>query len=127
VEGAVGLAAAIDFITACGRENILAHEDELLRYAHEKLRSIEGLKLFGTAKNKASVISFLVQNTHPMDIGELLDKMGIAVRTGHHCAQPLMTFLNVQGLVRVSFAVYNQFEDIDSLTTALQKAIRMLT
>ena len=126
VEGAIGLAAAIDFMLDCGQENLIAHEADLVKYGHEKLQEIEGVKIIGTAKEKAAVISFLLNNHHPADVGTLLDLQGVAVRTGHHCAQPLMEFLNISGTVRASFGVYNNFEDIDKLADALRKAEGML-
>ncbi|MDR0368696.1 MAG: cysteine desulfurase, partial [Bacteroidales bacterium] len=126
VGGAVGLAKAIDFMTDCGIENMIAHEDALLAYATRKLQETEGVNIIGTAKEKAAVISFLQNNIHPTDTGTLLDMMGVAVRTGHHCAQPLIDALNIPGTVRISFAVYNDFEDIDIFIQALQKAKLML-
>jgi cysteine desulfurase/selenocysteine lyase len=126
VGGAIGLAAAIDFILDCGQENLIEHEAALLKYAHEKLQEIEGLKIIGTAKEKAAVVSFLLNNRHPADVGTLLDLMGVAIRTGHHCAQPLMDYLKISGTVRASFGMYNNFEDIDKLVAALQKASSML-
>ena len=126
VEGAIGLSAAIDFILDCGQEKIIEHEADLLKYAHEKLQEIEGLKIIGTAKEKAAVVSFLLGDQHPADVGTLLDMMGIAVRTGHHCAQPLMECLKISGTVRASFGVYNTFEDVNKLVEALKKAMEML-
>ena len=126
VEGAVGLNTAIDFILDCGLENIIEHEAALLAYGHQRLGEIEGLRFIGTAKEKAAVISFLLNDQHPSDIGTLIDLMGVAVRTGHHCAQPLMDCLNISGTVRASFGVYNNFEDIDTLAEALKKANGML-
>ena len=126
VEGAIGLVAAIDFMLACGQEKIIEHEIKLLNYAHKKLQEINGLRIIGTAKEKAAVISFLLNNQHPADVGTLLDAMGIAVRTGHHCAQPLIDSLHISGTVRASFGVYNNFEDIDRLVEALHKVNSML-
>jgi cysteine desulfurase/selenocysteine lyase len=126
VEGVIGLNAAIDFILDCGLDNIIEHENTLLKYAHKRLQEIEGLKIIGTAKEKSGVVSFLLDNQHPADVGTLLDMMGVAVRTGHHCAQPLMGYLDIVGTVRASFGVYNNFEDIDKLVSALQKANNML-
>jgi len=126
VEGAVGLAAAIDFISDCGMEKIIEHETDLLKYGHQRLQEVEGLKIIGTAKEKAAVISFLLKDHHPADVGTLIDMMGVAVRTGHHCAQPLMESLKISGTVRASFGVYNNFEDVDKLAAALQKANEML-
>lgn len=126
VEGAVGLAAAIDFMLDCGLENIIEHENKLLQYGHKKLQEIEGLKIIGNAKEKTALISFLLKNQHPYDAGILLDLMGIAVRTGHHCAQPLIDFLGISGTIRVSFAIYNRLDDIDKLTEVLHKVNTML-
>ncbi len=106
---------------------MIVHEDELLQYATQKLQTIDGIKIIGTAKEKAAVISFLLDNHHPADVGTLLDMMGIAIRTGHHCAQPLIDSLNIPGTARISFAVYNNFEDIDIFINALQKAKLMLS
>ena len=127
VGGAIGLAKAIDFMTDCGLENMIVHEDELLHYATRKLQAIEGVRIIGTAKEKSAVISFLLDDFHPADVGTLLDVMGVAVRTGHHCAQPLIDSLKIPGTVRLSFAVYNNFEDIDIFIHALQKAKLMLS
>lgn len=126
IAGGIGLAAAIDYINEIGLKNIAAYEHELLMYATEQLNKIEGLKIIGTAKNKASVISFVVDGLHPFDIGTLLDQMGIAVRTGHHCTQPLMQFYGVQGTVRASFAFYNTKQEIDEFVKALERTINML-
>ena len=114
---------AMDFIDDIGHENIQAYEHELLEYANNKLNQIPGFTPIGTSENKASVISFLVQNVHPYDLGQLLDAKGIAVRTGHHCTQPLMDFLEIEGTVRASFAVYNTKEEIDVFCDALQKIV----
>lgn len=122
----LGLAAAIKYLNALGMENIHVHESALLEYATKKLLEIEGLRIFGTAKEKAGVISFLVGNIHPSDLGTILDKLGIAVRTGHHCAQPVMDFYKIPGTVRASFAMYNTFEEIDILTEGIKKAKGML-
>ena len=126
VGGAIGLAAALDFMTDYGLQNMITHEDELLAYATGKMQAIEGVKIIGTARQKAAVISFLLGNHHPADVGMLLDMMGIAVRTGHHCAQPLIDSLNIPGTVRASFAVYNNFADVDVFIGALQKVKSML-
>ena len=109
-----------------GFDAIAEHESELLRYATEKLLAIDGLRIIGTAANKASVISFLIEGTHPYDVGTLLDKMGIAVRTGHHCTQPLMDFYQIPGTVRASFAVYSSKDDVDKLVAGVERAARML-
>jgi len=98
----------------------------LLEYATEKLSEIEGLKIYGTAKNKTSVISFLIDGTHPYDVGAIIDKLGIAVRTGHHCCQPLMDRFEIPGTLRASFAFYNTKEEVDLLVAALERAVKML-
>ncbi|MGZ4047861.1 MAG: cysteine desulfurase, partial [Bacteroidia bacterium] len=126
IEGAIGLAAAIDYINEIGLENIAACEHELLMYATEALQKIEGVKIIGTAKNKASVLSFVVEGLHPFDIGTILDQLGIAVRTGHHCTQPLMNFYCIPGTIRASFAFYNTKEEIDIFISGLERAIKML-
>ena len=124
----VGIAAfsqAIDFIEETGLENIEAHELDLLRYTTEKLEKIPGMRIFGTSPHKSAVISFLVNDIHPYDIGMLLDKLGIAVRTGHHCAQPLMERLGIPGTVRASFAVYNTRAEADAFIVALNRILAM--
>ena len=126
IEGGIGLAAAIDYVNEIGLETIAAYEDELLVYATEVLKKIEGVRIIGEAKNKASVISFIVEGLHPFDVGIILDQMGIAVRTGHHCTQPLMQYYKIQGTIRASFAFYNTKEEIDVFIEALKKAIKML-
>jgi len=114
---------AIDFIEEIGHEAIQEHEHELLEYATEKLKEIDGLKIFGTSDQKASVISFLVDGVHPYDLGQLLDVKGIAVRTGHHCTQPLMDYFDIEGTVRASFSVYNTKEEITFFCDALQQIV----
>jgi len=126
IEGGIGLAAAVDYINEIGLKNIATYEHELLVYATEVLEKIEGVKIIGTAKEKASVISFIVAGLHPFDIGTILDQLGIAVRTGHHCTQPLMQFFGIQGTVRASLAFYNTKEEIDVFIEGLEKAIKML-
>ncbi|NOQ23932.1 MAG: SufS family cysteine desulfurase [Bacteroidales bacterium] len=116
---AIGLATAIDYIQELGLENIAAYEKELLDYATEKLESIEGLRIIGTAANKVCAISFILENIHHFDAGMVIDKMGIAVRTGHHCAEPLMDRFNIEGTLRASFAFYNTKEEIDKLYDAI--------
>nr|WP_319401391.1 cysteine desulfurase [uncultured Carboxylicivirga sp.] len=123
--GAVGLGAAIDYVNELGLENIATYENELHNYAMEKLAAISNIRFFGTAKEKASVISFLIGNIHPFDMGTLLDKMGIAIRTGHHCAQPLMQRYNIPGTVRASFAVYNTKEEVDRLIEGVIKVSQL--
>jgi len=122
----VAFKAALDFTKAVGKEAIRKHENELLQYAIEQLEAIEGLRIIGKAKNKISVISFVIDKVHPQDLGILLDNRGIAVRTGHHCAQPLMDCYRIPGTTRASFAMYNTREEIDALITGLHKAIKML-
>ncbi len=126
ISGTIGLGAAMEYIERIGYRIIGAHEKDLLDYATEQLLTIEGLRIIGTAAQKASVISFLVDGTHPFDLGTLLDKMGIAVRTGHHCTQPLMDRYEIPGTVRASFALYNNREDVDRLVEGVRKAAKML-
>lgn len=126
ISGVVGLGAAVEYMSQIGHELIAAHEQALLEYATQQLEAIEGIKIIGTAANKASVISFLMEGTHPYDVGTILDQLGIAVRTGHHCTQPLMDRLGVPGTVRASFAFYNSFEDVDRLVEGVKRAKRML-
>ena len=125
--GGIAFGAAIDYMNAIGFDNISNYEHELLEYGTQKLLEIEGLKIYGTSKNKTSVISFNLESIHPYDVGTLLDKMGIAVRTGHHCTQPIMDFYKIPGTVRASFAFYNTREEIDALVTAVKKAKMMLS
>ena len=127
IEGGIVLGTAIDYLNEIGFENIAAYEHELLDYATAKLLEIEGLKIFGTAKEKTSVISFNIDGIHPYDIGTIIDKLGIAVRTGHHCAQPIMDFYKIPGTIRASFAFYNTKEEIDIFVGAVQKAKMMLS
>lgn len=119
----IALGTAIDYVQSIGLSAIKAHEDELLHYCTSELLKIEGLKIYGTADHKCSVISFLVDGIHPYDMGMLLDKMGIAVRTGHHCAEPLMERLGIEGTVRASFALYNTKEEIDTLIAGIKKVV----
>jgi cysteine desulfurase/selenocysteine lyase len=127
IEAGIVLGTAIDYLNKVGFENIAAYEHELLVYATQKLLEIEGLKIFGTAKEKASVISFNIEGIHPYDIGTIIDKLGIAVRTGHHCAQPIMDFYKIPGTIRASFAFYNTKEEIDIFVEAVKKAQTMLS
>lgn len=122
----LGLGAAIDWMKEQGLDKIAIHEDDLLRYATEQLRQVPGIRFIGTAPHKAGVISFLVGQAHPYDVGTLLDKLGIAVRTGHHCTQPIMDRYGIPGTVRASFAAYTTREDIDSLVAALLRIAPML-
>jgi cysteine desulfurase/selenocysteine lyase len=126
IAGGIALGTAIDYLNEIGLENIQAYEHSLLEYATEKLSEIEGLKIYGTAKNKTSVISFLIDGTHPYDVGAIIDKLGIAVRTGHHCCQPLMDRFEIPGTLRASFAFYNTKEEVDLLVAALERAVKML-
>lgn len=126
VSGTIGLSAAIDYVNKLGLENIQQAENDLLHYALEKLSAIEGLNFVGKSPNRAAAISFSINGLHPFDIGELLDKQGIAVRTGHHCTQPVMDFFCIPGTVRASFAFYNTFEEVDILVAGIKKAITML-
>lgn len=123
--GTTGLAKALDYVTGLGIEHIAAHEHELTAYATERLKSIPDLRILGEAADKSSVISFLVGDIHPFDMGTLLDRLGIAVRTGHHCAQPLMQRLGVEGTVRASFAVYNTKKEIDILVEGIERVKKM--
>jgi len=127
IEGAIGLAAAFDYLNAIGLDKIAAYEQELLTYATQKLKQVAGVKIYGDTGHKAAVISFNVNSIHPFDIGTLLDKQGIAVRTGHHCTQPLMKHFCIPGTIRVSFAFYNTKEEIDVFIAALGKAVKMLS
>lgn len=125
--GGIAFGAAIDYLNAIGFDAIATYENDLLAYATEQLLTIEGLRIYGTAANKTSVISFNVEGIHPYDIGTLLDKMGIAVRTGHHCAQPIMDYYQIPGTVRASFCFYNTREEVDTLVTGLRRAVAMLS
>ena len=120
-----GLAKAIDYVTALGMDNIQRHEHELTEYAMRRLAEVEGIRIFGTSERKDAVVSFLVGDIHHLDMGTLLDRLGIAVRTGHHCAQPLMERLGIQGTVRASFALYNTKDEIDALVEGVKRVSRM--
>ncbi len=122
IAGAIGMGAAIDYLNGIDRKAAAAHEQALLNYAEEKARSTAGLKLVGVAAHKASVMSFLLEGAHPADVGVLLDKQGIAVRTGNHCAQPIMDQFGIPGTVRASFSFYNTFDEVDRLFAAIEKA-----
>ncbi len=126
IEAGICLAAAIDYIEEIGLKNIARYEEELLEYATDSLLEIPDLRIIGTAKQKSSVISFLIDGTHPYDIGTILDKLGIAVRTGHHCTQPVMDFFGIPGTIRASIGLYNSKEDIDVLTEGVKRAKSML-
>lgn len=122
IAGVIGLGAAIDYVSATGLDAIAAYEHELLEYATEKTLEVKGLRLIGTAQQKTSILSFVIDSIHPHDIGTILDHEGIAIRTGHHCAMPVMTHFNVPATARASFAFYNTFEEVDRLIQALGKA-----
>lgn len=126
IEGVIGLEAALNYVNKIGLKNIAAYEHELLTYATTELKKVEGVQLIGTAAEKASVISFVVKDLHALDIGTILDQLGIAVRTGHHCTQPLMQHYCIQGTIRVSLAFYNTRHEIDELIKGLKRAIEML-
>lgn len=121
----VGLATALDYVNTLGMDNIRAHEQALTRHCMEQLSTIEGMRLIGTAQEKDAVVSFLVGNIHPLDMGTLLDRLGIAVRTGHHCAQPLMDRFGIQGTVRASFALYNTLDEVDALVEGVRRVSKM--
>ncbi len=127
IAGGIVLGVALDYLNAVGFETIAAYESELLAYGTERLLEIEGLKIYGTAFEKASVISFNIEGIHPYDIGAIVDKLGVAVRTGHHCTQPIMDFFGIPGTVRASFSFYNTKEEIDVLVAAVKKAKEMLS
>lgn len=126
ISGGIAFGAALDYMHGIGFDKIAAYEQELLVYATKALLGIEGLEIYGTAAEKTAVISFNIKGLHPYDIGSILDQMGIAVRTGHHCAQPIMDYYSIPGTVRASFSFYNTFEEIDRLVAGVQKAIDML-
>ena len=127
VSGAIGFGVALDYLNSIGYDNINSYEKELLEYAENKLKSITGIKFYGISKNKTSVISFNIDGIHAYDIGALLDKFGIAVRTGQHCAQPIMDYFEIPGTVRVSLSFYNTKKEVDSLCESLEKVISMLS
>src|SRR5882672_6740391 len=125
IAGAIGLGAAIDYVSALGLDAIAAHEHELLAYATEQAGAVGGLRLIGTASDKASILSFVVAGVHPHDVGTILDDEGIAVRAGHHCAMPVMEHFHIPATVRASFALYNTRAEVDALFRAVRKAQRM--
>ena len=124
--GSTALAEALKYVQNIGIEKIADYENELTQYATKRLMEIDDMRIIGTADHKSSVISFLVGNIHPYDIGMLLDKLGIAVRTGHHCAQPLMDELGIPGTVRASFSFYNTKEEVDTFVETLKRVVKML-
>lgn len=126
IAGAIGLAAAFEYLNTLPMEEIVHYEKELQEYAQNELSQIDGLRIIGEASKKTSVVSFVVDGTHPFDIGTLLDKQGIAVRTGHHCTQPLMNIFEIPGTVRASFAFYNTKEEVDTLVNAVKRSVQML-
>ena len=121
IAGAIGLHAALDYIDATGLDAIAAHERDLLQYGTDLLQSIDGIRLIGTARNKASILSFVMDGIHPHDIGTIVDREGVAIRTGHHCAQPVMERFGIPATARASLALYNTREEIDTLAHALDK------
>ena len=127
ISGVIASGIALDYINKLGLENIKEYEDYLLNYATSKLKEIEGVKIYGEAKIKTSVISFNIKNIHPYDIGSVIDNLGIAVRTGHHCAQPIMDYFDIPGTIRISFSFYNTIDEINILIEALKKASKMLS
>ena len=124
--GAVGLAEAIDYVNSIGREAIECHEQEVLRYMTKQLSKIEGLRIYGTTDNKCPIVSFTIEGTHPYDVGMILDKLGVAIRTGHHCAEPVMTHYGVTGMCRASIGMYNTLDEVDVLAAGIERAVRML-
>ena len=124
--GGIAFGTALDYMNNIGFDVISKYEDELLVYATNNLKKIEGIKIYGEGLDKTAVISFNIGDIHPYDLGSILNQMGIAVRTGHHCAQPIMDFYEIPGTVRASFSFYNTFEEIDIMVTALKKAVLML-
>jgi cysteine desulfurase/selenocysteine lyase len=127
IAGAIGLGAALRYLSALGLDNIAAYEQQLLEYATAQLSAVPGLRIIGTASHKAAVVSFVMQGIHPHDLGTILDNEGVAIRSGHHCAMPVMTFYGVPATARASFAFYNTFAEVDRLVAALQRAHEVLT
>ena len=127
VSGAIGLAAAFDYVSNVGIDKIAEAEHELLIYGTDALSSVKNLRFIGEAKNKSAAISFFIDGCHPFDVGEILDKQGIAVRTGHHCTQPVMDFFNIPGTVRASLSFYNTKEELDKLVIGVERAVKVLS
>lgn len=127
IAGIIGLNAALEFIQKIGFPQLMAHDKLLLDYCQEKLNEIEGIRFFGTGPDKAGVVSFLIKDFHPYDMGVILDNLGIAIRTGHHCTQPVMDFYQIPGTCRASFGIYNTLKEIDILANGLQRAVKMLS
>ena len=125
IAGTIGLGVSIDYLVSIGIENIAKHEKELLDYATQEIRKIEGVQIIGNAIEKASVLSFVIEGIHPHDIGTIMDKQGVAIRTGHHCTQPTMDFYGIPATARVSFAIYNSRKDVDALINAVKKTIEV--
>ena len=127
IAGTIGLGVSIDYLVSIGIENIAKHEKELLDYATQEIRKIEGVRIIGNAVEKASVLSFVIEGIHPHDIGTIMDKQGVAIRTGHHCTQPTMDFYGVPATARASFAIYNTRKDVDMLINSVKKTIEVFT
>ena len=125
ISGVIGLASAIEYLTEIGMENIYRHEKDLLDYATQEIKKIENVKVIGNASDKTSVLSFVVDNIHPHDIGTIMDKHGVAIRTGHHCTQPIMDFYEIPATARASFGIYNSKQDIDEMINAIEKTIEV--
>ena len=121
IAGAIGLGAAIDYMKGLGIANLAAHEDALLIAATEQVNALSGVRIIGTATQKASVLSFMIEGVHPHDVGTIFDQQGVAIRTGHHCAQPVMQFFGIPATARASFAFYNTFDEIDALVGGIKK------
>ena len=127
IAGVIAFKSAIEFISDLGFNTIAEHENNLLEYATKEILKIEGVKIYGTSENKSGIISFNIDGIHPYDIGVLLDKMGVAIRTGHHCTQPIMERFNIPGTARISLAIYNTIEEIDVCMASIKKAKQMLS
>jgi cysteine desulfurase/selenocysteine lyase len=125
IAGAIGFGTAVDYLSAIGIDRVTAHEEDLLAYATRTLSAIPGLTIIGTAPEKIGVLSFVLEGVHPHDVGTVLDQEGIAIRTGHHCAQPVMEFFGIPATARASLALYNTREEIDALAEGIQKVLRM--
>jgi cysteine desulfurase/selenocysteine lyase len=121
ISGAIGLGAAIDYIQSIGIEAIASYEHELLSYATERVNKLDGIRVIGTAEHKASVLSFVIEGVHPHDVGTIFDQQGVAIRAGHHCAQPVMQFFGIPATARASFAFYNTMEEVDALVDSISK------
>ena len=126
IAGGICLGKAIEYLSSLDIRQLQQHEQDLGKYAENELKSMKGVRIIGTAKNKISVISFIIEGAHPFDVGTLLDKQGIAIRTGHHCTQPLMDIFKIPGTIRASFAFYNSKEEVDIFITALKRSVAML-